>query len=174
MNEDSIPATALATLRWFQSDRPPLALALVNGESDRLASDLQSALGARSDGLLIRCCTGLAGLERAETALRVAEARMGIADGATPVVASMADTARAVLALQKPLIASPRLVGFTWDRAGLRTSLGCADPSPLLDQARLQLLFAAAAAGVPALEWRTGASGNADEARSLGFAGHIG
>ncbi|WP_137158012.1 aldolase/citrate lyase family protein [Rhizobium sp. FKL33] len=172
MNQGSIPRPTLARLRWFEEGRPPLTLAVVDGESDHLAAELQSALSTQTDGLLVRNCAGLAGLERVETALRVAEARLGLAEGATRLIASMADTARAVLALQKPVIASPRLIGLTWDRSSLRASLGCSDPSPLLDQARLQLLFAAAAAGVPAFEWSVSDDPKSDEdTRALGFAG---
>lgn len=172
MNQSSIPRPSLARLHWFEDDQPPLTLVIVNGESDHLAAEFQSALSTPSDGLLVRNCAGLAGLERAESALRVAEARLGLADGATRLIASMADTARAVLALQKPVIASPRLIGLTWDRSSLRASLGCSAPSPLLDQARLQLLFAAAAAGIPAFEWTESDDPKSDEdARALGFAG---
>ncbi|MDH6267960.1 citrate lyase beta subunit [Rhizobium sp. SG_E_25_P2] len=172
MSADSDPATALSRLHWFQTDRQDLVLAVVNGESEHLAVDLQTVLAAPNDGLLIRRCDGLAGIERVETALRVAEARLGVVEGETPVVASMADTARAVLALRKPMIASPRLIGLTWDRPALRKSLGCSDPSPLLDQAGLQLLYAAAAAGCAAFDWQADTNPELEEkARSLGFAG---
>lgn len=172
MNQRSIPRPFLAKLRWFEENRPTFTLAVVDGEAEHLSRDLQSALSKPTEGLLIRGCAGLAGLERMETALRVAEARLGLAEGATRLIASMADTARAVLALQKPLIASQRLIGLTWDRTSLRASLGCSDPSPLLDQARLQLLFAASAAGIPAFDWSMGDDPNGDEdACALGFAG---
>jgi citrate lyase beta subunit len=159
-------------MRWFERNRLELTLAVVDGESEELSDALLAALSASADGVLIRRCAGLAGLERVETALRLAEARLGIIDGATSVVASMADTARAVLAMQTPIIASPRLIGLTWDRARLQASLGVADPSPLLDQARLQLLFAAAAAGLPAFDCDMGDDVKAaEDARALGFAG---
>lgn len=147
-------------------------MAVVDGDAEDLASHLLAALSVPNDGLLIRNCVGLAGFERVETALRVAEARLGIVDGATRLVASMADSARAVLALQTPLIASPRLIGLTWDRESLRADLGCSDPSPLLDQARLQLLFAAAAARLPAFDCDGGENSEAPkDALALSFAG---
>lgn len=172
MTEKPDHAPQHVTLKWLRAGHQERSLAVVVGDAEDLAGLLLAALSVPNDGLLIRNCVGLAGLERGETALRVAEARLGIVDGATRLVASMADSARAVLALQTPLIASPRLIGLTWDRGGLRASLGCADPSPLLDQARLQLLFAAAAARLPAFGCDGGDDATAaEDARALGFAG---
>lgn len=172
MTEKPDHAPRHVTLRWLRARHQERILAVVDGDAEDLASHLLAALSVPNDGLLIRNCVGLAGLESGETGLRVAEARLGIVDGATPIVASMADSARAVLALQTPLIASPRLIGLTWDRESLRADLSCSDTSPLLDQARLHLLFAAAAAGLPAFDCDSGEnSGSTRDIVALGFAG---
>lgn len=122
---------------------------LRDGGGDR---DLDAALPARPDALLLRGAVGGRDLQHLGAKLAVREAELGLPAGRIGILAAGADTPAGVLALAGLAGASPRLRALVWDAGRLARALGLSDPAaaPLL-RARDLLLIAAAAAGVPAL-----------------------
>ncbi len=145
-------------------------------------SDLGAAVAHRPDAVLVPDCRGVADLDRLGARLDVAEAECGAADGATAVIASVADSAAGLAALlAAPSLSSRRLVALTWDAARLATDLGAA-PDVLhagpCGLAAALVPVAARAAGVAALAPDgSGENGSAAETcrmwRGLGYAGSL-
>jgi len=130
--------------------------------------------------VILENCRSGADLQHAHMALSVAEARLGIAEATTRIIASAADTAESVLGLASYAGKSPRLVGLTWDRAAFCADIGCGLISETAEAARLQLVIAARAAGVVAYDSpkaKIGGDGLSEafieHSRSLGFHGAV-
>lgn len=124
---------------------------------DDLERGTSTALLARATGVVV-AARGTADVQHAGAILSVAEASLGLADGALGVIA-MIESAEAMLGLADLPKAGPRLRAVGWDAAALARSFGAEGTScegggwigPLA-VARAMTLAAAAAAGVPALD----------------------
>ncbi|MDB5559771.1 MAG: CoA ester lyase [Enterovirga sp.] len=143
--------------------------------------ELDAAMRARANGIWLRNAAGRRAAEQLGARIAVLEARLGIADGATGIVASVESPVGA-LAISSLAEAGPRLAGITWNRSALSRALGC-DPNPEAEMAeplravRASLLLAAAAAGVPAIDSAAAGSEDFDREASLarrdGFAAKL-
>ena len=115
-----------------------------------VAADLELAMAAAPDAILLPGVVGGAGLQHLAAKLAVREAERGIPDGATQIIALAADTARGVLALGTIAGASRRLSGLGW-----RIEMSCERAASLNAPDRLAralTLVAATAAEVDAVE----------------------
>ena len=181
---DEARANAEKFLREAASrpDRPP-AMArvapLLSGETDR---DLDAIVAAAPCAVLLSKARGRASVQQLSVKLAPREALYGLKDGATGIVA-IVDTAAALLSLATFCGASARLIGIAWDAEALRAEVGAEsarDGGLFLGPFRLareMTLFAAAAAGVVAIdtafvESRDAAATEAEAlaARRAGFA----
>lgn len=120
--------------------------------------DLAAAMALHPAGLVIPVPAGGRDVARLGTRLAVHEAEAGLADGSTRILA-LVETAAAVLALPTLVGASRRLCGIAWDAEALARDIaapvsrnGDGALIPPLALARAQVLLAAAAAGVMAID----------------------
>ena len=127
---------------------------LNSGETDR---DLDAVMPAAPFAVMLPGTRGAASVQRLSTKLAVREALNAMEDGATAILASV-DTAEGLLAAASLRGASPRLIGVAWDAEALAAEVGAErarDDGALgapLRTARDTILFAAAAAGVEAID----------------------
>ncbi len=146
-----------------------LASGLVDG-------DLDAVMAGLPDAVLLSAVAGARDLQHLAAKLAVREAEHGLPAGHTGIIALPADTAAGVLALASVPGATLRLRALAWDPAALAAGLGVdADAAPVR-AARDLLLIAAAAAGVPALDFGLAAADLAaacSGARRDGFAGRF-
>lgn len=159
----------LASPLVVMAEMPPLG--------SMTAADLSAMLALRPDAIVLPEATGAHDIAWLGARLAVAEAELGLADGATRIVARPADAPAGLLALPSLSAASPRLAGVIWDGARLGAALNVAPDSPALLQARTLVQAAARAAGVPI--WEVSGASAQDQAlaaactaaRRDGFAG---
>jgi len=159
---------------WYQSPLPMREraprLAIKVGEATE--EDLEASMAAAPWAILASCrCR--ADVQRLGGRLAVREARLGLTDGATRIVACVFD-AKGVLNLSSFADASPRLAALTWDEDALKANLYAprAKVAPAL--ARGLLILAAAAADVAAIDGPAALSdfrAQAENAREEGFCG---
>ncbi|MGN6771311.1 MAG: HpcH/HpaI aldolase/citrate lyase family protein [Rhizobiaceae bacterium] len=90
--------------------------------------DLAAVMPARPAGIMLPKAIGPTDVMRLSAKLRVHEAENGIADGATRMVATIAETAAGVLAAPAFSEAQPRLAGVTWGAEDLSADLGARMP----------------------------------------------
>ena len=145
--------------------------------------DLDPAMALHPGGLAIPVPTGGRDVARLSVRLAVHEAEAGLADGSTRILA-LVETAAAMLALPGLVGASQRLCGIAWDADALARDIGApasrdgdgALIAPLA-LARSQVLLAAAAAGVAAVDTACAVEGaflrEVEEGRRDGFVGKI-
>ncbi len=115
-----------------------------------LDDDLDVATAAAPDGIVLPASAG-ADVQHLGVKLAVREAELGLADGATQIIALIAAPG-AIFQLGSFVGASPRLAALAFDAQAFAASLGIADFSaPPLDLARDLTLLAAKAAGVAAI-----------------------
>ncbi|GLK75427.1 hypothetical protein GCM10008171_06810 [Methylopila jiangsuensis] len=142
----------------WPSGAPPLYLTVDDLDAKGVDDALARAARHGAAGVLLRRLRASADIERLAARLAVAEARAGSADGALAIVALVAGAA-GLLALPALAGRRPRLAALGWDAAALAADLGAAearDPCggwiEPLRHARSQVLFAAAALDVPAID----------------------
>ena len=119
----------------------------VSGSVD---ADLDLAMAAAPDAILLPRVVGGAGVQHLAAKLAVHEAERGFPDGATRIIALAGDTAAGVLALGTVPGSSRRLSGLGW-----RTEMSCYESASLNAPDRLTralTLVAASAAEVDAIE----------------------
>jgi citrate lyase subunit beta / citryl-CoA lyase len=129
-------------------------------------SELGSAMKAGPDGIWLRRAVGRREVEQLASRLAVAEAELGLDDGATRIVASVENAAGA-LAIGSLAAGGPRLAGITYDLSTLSGEISCqsgpgrdlAEPLRVL---RANVVFAATAAGVAAIDTAAPSDGNLD------------
>ena len=138
------------------------------------------------DAILLSRSLGGASVQQLSAKLAVREAELGLADGATRIIA-VADTARSLFAQASYRGSSARLIGLSWNAESLRADVGAeryrdrsggvAGPYRL---ARDLTLLAAAAADVAAIDTAfadvsdvEGLRVEAEAARRDGFAGKM-
>jgi citrate lyase beta subunit len=157
----------------FQKSPGGDALRLAIFDAHASPEELAAALRDGPTAILLENCCGVDDLQRSDIALSVAEARAGLAIGGVAIVASAADSARGLLALQTLGGKSSRLAGLTWNRAALCRDLSCDEGSAISEHARIQLLVAARAFGLPAYDCLEGGEAADKSGRSPGFSGHV-
>ena len=157
---------------------------LIVGLSEVDAADLDALMAQAPEAIWLQACGNGADVQRLGVKLAVGEATHGLADGSTRIYASAAARAGSLFELSSYIGCSARLSGLAWDAAALAADLGLRQPtqreaSPL-SLARDLTLFAARAAGVPALDAASLAAGDldavraeAEAARDHGFAGKL-
>ena len=157
--------------------RPRLIPLIAPLRSAAIEDDLDAVMAGAPDAVLLPEVAGARDVQHLAAKLAVREAEHGLAPGSTRIVAFPADTARGVLALSTLPGAGPRLLAVAWDGKALARSLGAAgnDAGPC-QLARAGLIVAAAAAGVPAIDFAAVGDGEAlaqacAAARRDGFSG---
>ncbi|MDV2985618.1 UNVERIFIED_CONTAM: aldolase [Methylobacteriaceae bacterium AG10] len=158
------PRGLVADLR---ARRPGLTIyAAIDGPDD---PSLDGLMDWRPDGVLLRDARSGRDVAALGARLAVCEARAGLPDGATAILAAIGHPL-GVLEARGFAGASPRLAGLGLDGTALAASLG---GTSLLTQARGFVRLAAAAAGVAAFEGLTSAELRSPErlaaARQDGF-----
>lgn len=141
-------------------------------EIDSLASILSQPDCGK---IVLSDCRGGVDLQRCDIALSVAEARLGLPEGETGIIASACDTAAGYLALGTFAGKSLRLAGLTWNRTDFSVNLRCDVQSEMAELARMQLVIAARAADVDVFDSLPAREAASEEfvrrSRSLGFDG---
>ena len=120
--------------------------------------DLAAVLPARPGGIMLPKVYGRADVEKLDHCLSALEVANGIADGATPVIVLVTETAEAMFHTGD-YKGAPRVVALTWGAEDLADSIGAssnknADGSYgfTYELARSLTVLGAATAGVPAIE----------------------
>lgn len=134
--------------------RPRLYAQVSPFEAGAIQDDLDAVMPARPDGVALARCGGGADVQRLGGRLAAMEARHGLPDGATRILALGTPNAAAIFALSSYASASARLEGLAWSPENLRASLGAAqgdDPSPMR-LARDLTMIAAVAAGITPID----------------------
>ena len=155
---------------------------LDSGETDR---DLDAIMPAAPFAVILPGTRGAASVQQLSAKLAVREALSAIEEGATGIVAVI-DTAEGLLAAAHLRGSSARVIGLAWDAEALAAEVGAeardgdgAFAAPL-QTARDLTCFAAAAAGVAAIDTAFSEAGEgerlraeADDARRAGFAAKL-
>ena len=167
--EDSVAASAKDTARQTtaaflaeqanESGRPTLLVRVNALDTGLTNTDIETVMPSRPAGLVLPKAEGGASIQELHVMMSVAEASVGIDDGATDIHAIATETARGLFALGTYAHASPRLKGLAWGAEDLSADigaetnrlpgLGATEPFRV---ARSMLLFAAADTGVPAID----------------------
>ncbi|MFC7396542.1 HpcH/HpaI aldolase/citrate lyase family protein [Chelatococcus sp. GCM10030263] len=166
--EDSVAAEAKPRAREivasFLAEMVPLSarprlFVRVNAFGTNLTdADLDAAVAAAPDGIMLPKATGGADVGRLAAKLAVREARAGLPDGSIAILAIATETAASLFGLGSYGNASPRLAGLAWGAEDLSADLGAEtyrDGSALTDPFRLArtlTLLGAPAAGVAAID----------------------
>lgn len=167
--EDSVAISAKESARantrdflkdWKSGSNKPKLYVRVNALSTGLTSnDLADAISAATTGVMLPKAEG--GLSVAELAaiMRVAEARAGLQDGATKIIAIATESARGVINAGTYAGCSKRLQALAWGAEDLSADIGAQYArdengkfTPLFAHARTMLLLGAADAGVAAID----------------------
>jgi citrate lyase subunit beta/citryl-CoA lyase len=169
------------------ADRPRLFVRVNGHETGLIDDDLDAVMVGRPDGILLPKAEGGASVTHLDAKLAVREARHGIADGATKIMALATETAAAMFTGGSYRGSSARLIGLTWGAEDLSAELGAEanrdaqghflDPYRL---ARSICLMAAAAGGVQAVDTvyvdyrnETGFRRETEDGRRDGFTGRM-
>ncbi|GIL02683.1 MAG: CoA ester lyase [Alphaproteobacteria bacterium] len=191
--EDSValdrkPVARAMVAAWLGSRAAsPQAWVRVNALDTGLTmTDLAAVVAARPDGIVLPKCESAAELVRLDAALSALEAREGLPDRTIPVMPLITETPAAMFALGAYADA-PRLAALTWGGEDLAAALGARTnrlPDGTWDEpyrlARALTLFAAGAAGVPAIDTvyadardLDGLRAECEAARRMGFVGRM-
>jgi citrate lyase subunit beta/citryl-CoA lyase len=189
--EDSVaPArkaeARVALAQLVQEIRPPCWAIRINAsDSAEHLDDVLLSARLAPDFLMLPKCRGLADLIQLDAQLRVLEHAQGWAQEAIRLLPLMTETASAVAALGGRT-APARVAALVFAAEDLAADLGIAARNPegrlhpMLCDAQLQLLWAAAEAGLPAIDTPypdprdlPGQRREADAAMALGFVGKL-
>ena len=157
--------------------------ALDSGETD---ADLDAVMAGAPDAILMPGSLGAPSIQQLSVKLAVREARVGLADGATRIIA-VVDRAQSLFSMGSYRGSSARLLGVAWSAESLRAEIGAeTDRDRLGDHlapyrlARDLTLFAATSARVAAIDGvfphirdLGGLRAEALAARRDGFAGKL-
>lgn len=117
------------------------------------APDFQAAVDSIAAGgaelMLLADCRGVEDLQRCDVALSVAEAWAGREAGRVRIVAGVGSAA-GVMGAAALGGKSARLAGLAWNRRAFTADMGCPADSAAVGHARVQVLIAARAFGLPA------------------------
>jgi citrate lyase subunit beta/citryl-CoA lyase len=179
---------ALATLLQARTPASPKILIRVNPlDTVECQDDLASLMRRAPYGIVLPRCQNGAAVQHLAAMLAVFEAQNNLADGATKIFGCAASGASAIFGLPTFQHAGRRLEALSWDPESLALSLGINELyhqnggyAPPLALARLQLLFAAKAAHVLAIDAASSTRGNSEAflqeckaAKREGFDGKI-
>ena len=104
--------------------RPKLYVRVNAFASGLTAADLDAAIPAAPDGVVLPKCLGGADVQQLGAKLAVREAEHGLADGSTRIVAIATESARALFSFASYRGASRRLDGLAWGGEDLSADLG--------------------------------------------------
>ena len=180
-------AAAFLKTAVAQASRPRLLVRVNAIATGLIDEDLDAVVPARPDAILLPKAEGGASIIHADAKLTAREAIAGLAEGHVKIVAQAIETAAGLFAAGNNRGASPRLIGLTWGPEDLSAEIGAEanrDAQGLLIEpyrlARSVCLYAAAAAGVAAIEtvyvdFRNleGLKRDTEEARRDGFVGRL-
>jgi citrate lyase subunit beta / citryl-CoA lyase len=170
------------------ADKRPRLLVRVNAIATGLIdADLDAIVPARPDAVLLPKAEGGPSVIHADAKLAAREAIAGLAEGHIKIVAQAIETAAGLFAAGSFRGASTRLIGLTWGPEDLSAEIGAEanlDAEGQLTEpyrlARSVCLFAAAAAGVAAIETvyvdfrnTAGLRRDTEDARRDGFVGRL-
>ena len=155
--------------------------------SGMILDDLAAIVGARPDGIVLPKSAGGADIVTLSNYLSALEARDGVGQGSIAILPIASETAAAMFTFASYAGSSARLAGITWGCEDLAADVGAAEnrgsDGAYLEPFRLArslCLFAAAAAGVAAIDtvftdFRDGAGLEADAraAERSGFTGKM-
>lgn len=144
----------------LREPRRPRLYVRVNGLSSGLTeADLAAVMQGPPDGILLPKSINGTSIQHLGALLAVKEAENGLADGATKILAIVTETPAAIFNMGSYAGASSRLEALTWGAEDLAAALGAetnrgADGAYRFPYvlARSLTLFAAAAAGVQAID----------------------
>ena len=172
-----------------RGNRKPLLYVRVNALDEGALGDLAAVMPGAPDGIMIPKTTCPDDIRVLSLWLDAFEAAQGIDAGTTRILPVATETAAGTLKLMEfadlPL---PRLIGLTWGAEDLSTALGAStnlDPATgdwalVYRLARVQVLLAAKAAGVAAIDTlyvdfqdEDGLRKSSERAAAEGFAGRI-
>ncbi|MCW2284999.1 citrate lyase subunit beta/citryl-CoA lyase [Rhodoblastus acidophilus] len=166
-------ASDAAPMLKFLRERGRRSLARIHALTSGFAdSDLDAVMAHAPYGIILPQACGGRDVQHLGAKLAVREAENGLEDGSTRILAAAADLPEAIFALGSLAGATRRLLGLLWDGAALAGALGVGEDADILAVARAQLVFAAAAAGAPALV-DAAASPDFSRARRDGFGGAV-
>lgn len=149
--------------------------------------DLEAIVPAKPAGIVLPKPESAADVIDLAARLDELEAASGIASGSVRIIALCTERPGALFSLGGYVDATPRLAGLSWGAEDLSTAVGAArnrddagDWLPPYELARSLCLFAAAAAGVPAIDTvvtdfrnEDGVRHYAEKAKRDGFAGML-
>ncbi|MFZ2997291.1 HpcH/HpaI aldolase/citrate lyase family protein [Sphingobium sp.] len=141
-----------AIAEWLAGDRPTPAFVRVNPlDGEAIADDLNAALEARPDGLMLPKAEGAASIE---ALLRMAGGRP-----VPPILPIATETPAAIFELGSYRSVARHLAGITWGAEDLPAAIGASTSreadgryTPPYEMVRALTLFAAHACAVPAIE----------------------
>lgn len=146
--------------RARQRSDPPLLYVRLNDLHSALTDlDLDSVMPGRPDGIVLPGAQNGANIQHLSVKLAVREAELGLGDGATKIIAMVAETPASIFEMGSFAGASARLAGLIFGGAELASALGAktsafpdGTPTPPFALARSLTLFAAKAANVMAID----------------------
>ena len=182
-----VSAAAFLRTAVTQASRPRLLVRVNAIATGLIDDDLDAVVPARPDAILLPKAEGGASIIHADAKLTAREAIAGLDEGHIKIVAQAIETAAGLFAAGNIRGASQRLIGLTWGPEDLSAEIGAEanrDAQGLLTEpyrlARSVCLFAAAAAGVAAIETvyvdfrnLAGLKRETEEARRDGFVGRL-
>jgi len=104
--------------------RPRLYVRVNPFASGLTGADLDAAIPAAPDGVVLPKCSGGADVQRLGANLAVREAENGLVDGSTRIIAIATESARALFGFASYRGASDRLEGLAWGGEDLSADLG--------------------------------------------------
>lgn len=151
--------TTAAFLASDLSDAPTLYLRVNDFESGEIEADLHVALTDRIAGVVLPKARSGDDVQQLSKLLDGAEAKLGLHMGGIGIMPIATETPQSVLAIQSYAGRSERLLALTWGAEDLAAAIGASanrqedgNYTPPFELARSLCLFAAAAAGVQAID----------------------
>jgi citrate lyase subunit beta/citryl-CoA lyase len=188
-NKDQARASAAAILRETQEreDAPRLFVRINSLDSGLIDADLDAIMPGRPHGIVLPKSRSGMDVQHLAAKLAVQEAENDLRDGSTCILPLVTESGAAIFGLSTYARASHRLVALAWGAEDLAADIGAEDArnedggwSDPFALARHLTLFAAAAAGVPAIDTIFGDFGDieglrqeAQQALADGFAAKL-
>ncbi|MDB5509180.1 MAG: hpcH/HpaI aldolase/citrate lyase family protein [Hyphomicrobiales bacterium] len=188
-HKEQARAAAAEFLRDLSArDGAPLVFVRINGLESGLAdADLDAVMPARPHGIMLPKSRSGMDVQHLAAKLAVQEAENDLPDGSTRILPIVTESGAAIFGLSTYARASHRLTALAWGAEDLSADIGAEDNrdergewSPPFALVRHLTLFAAAAAGVPAIDTVFADFGDLDglrhecsRARADGFAAKL-
>jgi citrate lyase subunit beta/citryl-CoA lyase len=145
---------------WQNQSAAPRLYVRINAlDSGITSDDLAASISPATKGIVLPKAEGGQDMGKLAALMRVAEARAGVDDGATRMIAVAAASASGVLNIKSYAGCSNRLEALTWDARELLNDIGARSArdetgnfTPPFALARAMVLLGAAAAGVSAID----------------------